>query len=183
MQCLGPFTLTRDGQCLSTCPGDDVELGDANKGRFCTAPFQCRHWLDRLADGTRCKCADGCKTCTYRAAAVTCDACFTNVFKQEDECVADCADGTYGLASSLTGGLCVEELVCSHWVDTLPDGSRCRCSENCLECRYRGSEDLTCELCGRGTFLYAGACVAACPAGTTASGDSLKGEACLPNSL
>ena len=178
-QCLGTATLTREGVCAAACPGNDVELGDRNNGRFCTQAFQCRHWLDRLADATRCRCPEGCKTCSYISDQVTCDACFSNVFMEDGACVDDCAEGTYGLASSLSGGMCVEELVCRHWLDTLPDGSRCRCGDDCRECRYRGSDDVSCQVCQSGAFLHDGECVAACPEGTEAVGAGNVGLECV----
>jgi hypothetical protein len=98
---------------------------------------------------------------------------------QGSNCVDVCDEGTYGLYSSLTGGMCIEELVCRHWLDTLPDGSRCRCSDNCRECRYRGSDDVSCEVCQSGTFLFEGSCVEACPEGTGAIGAGNVGLECV----
>ena len=136
-----------------------------------------------------CKCATdemepaACQNCEFRADEFGqhCTKCNGGKFLFNNRCQDSC-DGT-GLISYAPGNYgreCRAPFTCADRADE--NGRDCKCSRavgrnDCAVCDY-GATGATCSRCTNSMHLHGGACIEACPSGTTAVGADRDGREC-----
>lgn len=184
-------TVLEGGACVASCSEGLIVYGDGSQGLECHPPVEsCIHFVDRLPNGDRCRCdafGDACKQCRNGPSAA-CLLCGEGQFLDTETgfCVEECPPGFVGLNADggLRGGECVRQdqipdpVQCRHWSIIESTGERCRCPNDCIECRLGGGLPDICLTCGSGKPLVDGACADECPSGQVLLGDGNWGRYC-----
>ena len=142
-----------EGVCVDTCPAGTVGTG---RGRF-----------SRLCIPQNAQCIEqrgNCRFCT--GDSQQCTKCMNSRYLHDGTCHRACPEGTVGRGLGRFSRVCEAPAPVT------------ACAEREAHCRFCSVDGASCVKCQDFHFLFEGACVHECPAGTTAVGTGRFSRVC-----